>query len=100
VVVFLLLDVVDVLAVRVVAGAQVGAVAHRFVCHRGDDCSEVPFLAAWAFDFNALVAGAVVTVVVIVLGFELVDLAFLLECGMVVHKRLNGDLLTEQGRTI
>ena len=91
-------SVVDVLAVGVVTGIEMGAVSHGFVSRVGDQGSEVPFGAAGTtLDLETAVASAVLAVFEPVFVLEGVDLLLLFEADVVVVQLLLGVGRFEQG---
>ncbi len=87
-------DVVDELAVGVVAGVEVGTIAVGLIGVLGDDGSEVFFVAVGvAFGFLAFIAGAVVAVFYVFLLFELLKGEFLLVGFELLELLLNTELV-------
>jgi len=69
----------DVFAVRIMAGIQVGAISNRLICHGGYDCSEMALLASSSTKFHALISCAMITIISITFGFEIINFSFLFE---------------------
>jgi hypothetical protein len=89
-----LLDVVDELAVGVVAGVEVGAVAEGLVSVLVDDGAEVLLVAVGVpLRLLALVPRAVVAVLEVLLGLELEGLDLLGEADDVLQLRGEGGTL-------
>lgn len=65
------------------AGIQMGAISHRLICHRSDDCPEVAFLTGSSTKFHTLISCAMIAVISITFGFKIVNLSFLLEGSMI-----------------